>query len=224
VTTPGGVQEVVIINESGLYSLILRSRRPEAKAFKKWVTSEVIPSIRRTGAYVVPTATPAPMAPPAPDWMAPFMAALAQNLTVLTGKTTEVESLAAGAVTQARQAVEATSRQAQEMERIKAELADRDIDRRQLLHSELERIRDQVAKALCDRVPGSTFKDNCQKFWRHIKPRAGIGSKVTVHTMTVSGYERLHVEAKRYARELAVPLLLRTSLFDQAPAPGAQAG
>ncbi|WMW65698.1 BRO family protein [Nitratidesulfovibrio liaohensis] len=42
-----------IINESGLYSLILRSRKPEAKAFKKWVTAEVLPSIRKTGGYIV---------------------------------------------------------------------------------------------------------------------------------------------------------------------------
>jgi prophage antirepressor-like protein len=44
---------VAVINESGLYSLILGSRKPEAKAFKKWVTSEVLPSIRRSGAYGV---------------------------------------------------------------------------------------------------------------------------------------------------------------------------
>jgi anti-repressor protein len=49
---------VTIINESGLYSLILRSRKPEAKAFKKWVTSEVLPSIRRNGSYAVAVAIP----------------------------------------------------------------------------------------------------------------------------------------------------------------------
>lgn len=43
---------IVIINESGLYSLILRSRKPEAKKFKKWVTGEVLPSIRKHGAYI----------------------------------------------------------------------------------------------------------------------------------------------------------------------------
>ena len=43
---------IVIINESGLYSLILRSRKQEAKKFKKWVTSEVLPSIRKTGGYI----------------------------------------------------------------------------------------------------------------------------------------------------------------------------
>lgn len=51
-------REVTIINESGLYSAILRSRKPEAKAFKKWVTSEVLPSIRRTGSYSVETPFP----------------------------------------------------------------------------------------------------------------------------------------------------------------------
>jgi prophage antirepressor-like protein len=42
---------MLVINESGLYSLILRSDKPQAKKFKKWVTSEVLPSIRRTGGY-----------------------------------------------------------------------------------------------------------------------------------------------------------------------------
>lgn len=53
-----GTQEttVTIINESGLYSLILKSRKPSAKVFKKWVTSDVLPSIRKTGAYTAPVA------------------------------------------------------------------------------------------------------------------------------------------------------------------------
>ena len=50
--TPGGAQKVIIINESGLYSLILSSKLPQAKAFKHWVTSEVLPQIRRTGGYI----------------------------------------------------------------------------------------------------------------------------------------------------------------------------
>ena len=49
--TPSGTQNMIIINESGLYSLILRSNKPQAKKFKKWVTSEVLPSIRKTGSY-----------------------------------------------------------------------------------------------------------------------------------------------------------------------------
>lgn len=51
------VQSYNIINESGLYSLILRSRKAEAKRFKKWVTAEVLPSIRKTGSYHAPQMT-----------------------------------------------------------------------------------------------------------------------------------------------------------------------
>lgn len=49
--TLGGSQMMTIINESGLYALVLGSRKPEAKAFKRWVTHEVLPAIRRTGRY-----------------------------------------------------------------------------------------------------------------------------------------------------------------------------
>ena len=49
--TLGGEQEMNIINESGLYTLIMRSNKPEAKRFRKWVTSEVLPSIRKNGVY-----------------------------------------------------------------------------------------------------------------------------------------------------------------------------
>ena len=48
----GGNQKMTIVNESGLYSLIFRSRKPEAKEFKKWVTTEVLPSIRKQGYYL----------------------------------------------------------------------------------------------------------------------------------------------------------------------------
>lgn len=47
--TPSGEQQMTIINESGLYSLILSSKLPAAKKFKRWVTSEVLPTIRRAG-------------------------------------------------------------------------------------------------------------------------------------------------------------------------------
>jgi len=52
IDTPSGKQNMTIINESGLYAVILRSDKPQAKPFRKWVTSEVLPSIRRTGRYV----------------------------------------------------------------------------------------------------------------------------------------------------------------------------
>lgn len=50
----GRKQETAVINESGLYNVILRSDKPEAKPFRKWVTSEVLPSIRKHGAYMTP--------------------------------------------------------------------------------------------------------------------------------------------------------------------------
>ena len=50
----GRTQEAIFINESGLYSLILSSKLPNAKVFKRWVTSEVLPSIRKTGGYATP--------------------------------------------------------------------------------------------------------------------------------------------------------------------------
>ncbi|HDQ4071698.1 TPA: Bro-N domain-containing protein [Pseudomonas aeruginosa] len=49
--TPGGIQQMTTVNEPGLYSLILGSRKPEAKRFKRWVTHEVLPAIRQHGAY-----------------------------------------------------------------------------------------------------------------------------------------------------------------------------
>ena len=52
--TPGGKQQITVINESGVYSLVFSSRLPTAKAFKRWVTSEILPAIRKTGRYEMP--------------------------------------------------------------------------------------------------------------------------------------------------------------------------
>ena len=49
--TPSGRQRMTLVNESGLYHLIFQSRKPEAKTFRKWVTSEVLPELRKTGSY-----------------------------------------------------------------------------------------------------------------------------------------------------------------------------
>lgn len=56
IDTLGGKQRMTIINEPGLYSLVLSSRKPEAKAFKRWITHDIIPTIRKTGGYVNDTA------------------------------------------------------------------------------------------------------------------------------------------------------------------------
>lgn len=58
VTTSGGTQDTIVINESGLYSLVFGSKLETAKKFKRWVTSEVLPSLRKTGSYEMPKKTP----------------------------------------------------------------------------------------------------------------------------------------------------------------------
>lgn len=54
IDTPGGQQQMQVVNEPGMYSLVLRSRKPEARNFKRWITHEVLPQIRATGSYSVP--------------------------------------------------------------------------------------------------------------------------------------------------------------------------
>lgn len=77
VETPGGAQNAAIVSEAGLYSLILRSRKPQAKAFKRWITHEVLPSLRATGSYSIQ-----PPAPRLPDLTTPQgVLALAQEFT-----------------------------------------------------------------------------------------------------------------------------------------------
>ena len=79
-------KETIIINESGLYSLILSSKLPNAKKFKKWVTSEVLPSIRRTGTYKMPTGS---------DLLA---AAVIEAQKVLAEKDKQIEEMRPAAV------------------------------------------------------------------------------------------------------------------------------
>ena len=76
--TPGGQQEMTIVNESGLYSLVLGSRKPEAKRFKKWVTAEVLPAIRKTGSYTLPATQPERQATAPEPLSGPAMHALAR--------------------------------------------------------------------------------------------------------------------------------------------------
>lgn len=60
VDTPSGKQTMVVINEPGFYKLIMKSRKPEAKAFQRWVTHEVLPSIRKKGGYIAAAADETP--------------------------------------------------------------------------------------------------------------------------------------------------------------------
>lgn len=60
IPTPGGNQQMVTVSEAGLYILVLSSKKPEAKAFKRWVTHEVLPAIRKDGGYMVAKADETP--------------------------------------------------------------------------------------------------------------------------------------------------------------------
>lgn len=86
ILTPGGKQTVPIINESGLYSLVLASKLPGAKKFKRWVTAEVLPSIRRHGQYARPMT------------QAQLIAAQAQVLVEMEGRMEAVEARAEAAL------------------------------------------------------------------------------------------------------------------------------
>jgi len=80
VLTPGGEQSMIIINEPGLYTLILRSNKPEAKPFRKWVTTEVLPSIRKTGSYAMPDHEPETLIPVSKEFKAAVAIAKAAGL------------------------------------------------------------------------------------------------------------------------------------------------
>lgn len=54
IPTPGGLQEVATVSESGLYAVILRSDKPQARPFRKWITAEVLPALRQSGTYTLP--------------------------------------------------------------------------------------------------------------------------------------------------------------------------
>lgn len=73
--TPGGQQQLQVVTEPGLYKLIARSRKPEAKAFDRWVRHEVLPTIRKTGGYQAHPDAP-------PSWLMPLLAAFQH--TVIT--------------------------------------------------------------------------------------------------------------------------------------------
>lgn len=104
--TRGISQKTYIVNEPGLYSTILRSNKPEAKDFKRWVTHEVLPSIRRTGSYA-PTRTQ-PMTP------AQLLAAQAQVLVDMERRMDEMQGQTAALEAKVDTAMKAFSRPAQD--------------------------------------------------------------------------------------------------------------
>lgn len=81
VDTLGGAQRMTTISESGLYALVFRSRKPEARAFSKWVRSEVLPALRKTGRYALPTTEKPPCKRPKPCGDILFSRAVIQHDT-----------------------------------------------------------------------------------------------------------------------------------------------
>lgn len=73
IRTPGGIQEMLTLSEPGLYFFIGRSDKPKALPFQKWVYGEVIPSIRKTGAYALPDAQPQPAIDPIAAQLSAFL-------------------------------------------------------------------------------------------------------------------------------------------------------
>lgn len=95
--TLGGRQKVATINESGLYSLILRSRKPEAKAFKRWITGTVLPALRKTGTYsTAPALTDDELIHQALSISATRVAALTERVAELEPKAEYVDIFVAG--------------------------------------------------------------------------------------------------------------------------------
>jgi hypothetical protein len=114
----GRTQEASFINESNLYAMVLRSSKPEAKAFRKWITGEVLPSIRRHGTYPPPSAIQAPMQagfpqPPVENFTPdPMVAAFEGMIALRRHQLVQEERLSE---TERRlQAIEARQEQAQE--------------------------------------------------------------------------------------------------------------
>ncbi|BAZ19033.1 prophage antirepressor (plasmid) [Calothrix sp. NIES-4071] len=93
IDTPGGKQELATVNESGLYSLTLTSRKPQAKRFKKWITRDVIPTIRRTGKYELPQ-----VEVEAPQLPIPSLEEISTLLDLTLGKAGLDQKIVAGAL------------------------------------------------------------------------------------------------------------------------------
>ena len=92
IRTPGGNQDMLCVNEPGLYALVLTSRKPQAKAFKRWLTHEVIPSIRAKGSYELPQQPP--RQPTNPNEIAfPELADFCQKQLALMGLKPELQRI-----------------------------------------------------------------------------------------------------------------------------------
>ena len=119
--TPSGQQSMIIINEPGLYNVILRSDKPEAKDFKRWVTHEVLPSIRRHGSYA--------LAPTQPMTPAQLLAAQAQLLVDMERRMDEMQGQPRALEAKVDPAMKAFSRPAEDHWRADMDNAVKDLNK-----------------------------------------------------------------------------------------------
>lgn len=89
VDTLGGAQQMTIVSEAGMYEVVIRSDKPEAAAFRRWITTEVLPSIRKRGGYLTPEATEKALTDP------DFIIRLATDLKAERAKRAELETAVA---------------------------------------------------------------------------------------------------------------------------------
>lgn len=84
--TPGGRQQMTVVNESGMYEVVIRSDKPEAVSFRRWITGEVLPQIRKTGGYGAQPALPDITTPAGIAFMAEMFHDTAQKLVLVTNE------------------------------------------------------------------------------------------------------------------------------------------
>lgn len=91
IDTPGGMQSIIIVNEPGLYRLVMRSDKPQAKRFQKWVFAEVLPALRKTGKYEVGQGKSVSQY----DWMRSVVDGLEENAKRLDKHEAQIQALGA---------------------------------------------------------------------------------------------------------------------------------
>jgi hypothetical protein len=233
-STPGGNQDVAVINESGLYSLIMRSRRPEAKAFRLWVTGEMLPAIRKTGryiapnpmAYVSPGQAVAAVRPASVDpvlMLQQYAASNQQMLMALGGKTLEIEAIATMAMATSERIEKASVAQDERiaaLARSTAEAAARhdewlrehDDTTRHALMGEFRNIKARaialtIAANRSTKDPAKLSKSLHTAFTNHCKDEAGVKGTLTATNITVSQGKLVVAAARAHARTNTQPII-----------------
>lgn len=156
----GRQQETYIVNESGLYALIMRSRKPEAKRFQRWVTAEVLPTIRKTGGYSVEGRVSSNL-----DRAAEIVANIAQSLGTVAVRQEEVE----------RRVIAIEERQKQ--------VDPQEIERRMV---ELHRLKEELVGGTAGKDAPVTYPG----FWRAVKEHVGVASFQNRAALTVPLMEK----------------------------------